>query len=115
MQPSIGCTPADILFGNSISLQRDMFLPCKMIKTEEIQLSKWTSKRLTTKQATSITKKAQYVLNRQTEKHMSSASSKRTEYEIGSFVLVEQPENACPAPRLSEYAHAISDGTYVSG
>lgn len=89
---SIGCTPADILFGNSISLQRDMFLPCKMIETKEIQLSKWASKRLTTQQA--IIKKAQYVLNRQTEKHMSSASSKRTEYKIGSFVLVEYPENA---------------------
>ena len=89
---SIGCTPADILFGNSISLQRDMYLPCKVIQTKDIQLSKWAANRLKTQQA--IILKAQQVLQKHTEAHKASASHLRTEYPIGAFVLVDYPENA---------------------
>jgi len=89
---STGVAPARLLFGESIDLQRNMFvLPSqKNIDGEiSVSLSEWAANMLKTQEA--ILKSAQQVQKKKDDKHMADAAPERTEYPIGSHVLVEYP------------------------
>jgi len=89
---STGVAPARLLFGESIDLQKNMFvMPPKKEDDGEvsISLSEWATKML--KAQASILESAQKTQRKKDDAHMANADPKRTEYPIGSHVLIEYP------------------------
>ena len=80
-------SPAELLFGNSITLDRGIFLPMTVISDMNISLSSWASKMLRTQEA--LLKKANFIQRTKDEKHVADADPRRSEFAAGSYVLVE--------------------------
>ena len=80
-------TPADILFGNSIDLDRGIFLPAPVLKKMNISLSDWASNML--KEQKRIIEQAEKVQRAKDVAHIANADPRRTDFAIGSYVLVE--------------------------
>jgi len=87
---SIGVSPAQILFGNAITLDKGIFLPHIRPEGEKITLSEWAEK-MQAKQA-QIIKIAQKVQTEKDDSHVVRASPERTEFPINSYVLVSYRE-----------------------
>ena len=95
---SIGVSPAQLLLGNAISLDKEVFLPITALNVTERQLSEWADQRL--RQQRDIIKAAQAKQRALDEKHIleraSSESKKRKltedDLEIGSYVLAAYPD-----------------------
>ncbi len=90
---AIGFSPAQLLFGNAITLDRGIFLPMHSHGykgariNKEQQLSDWSDKMLKEQaRLIELARKAQELTN---GKHMKEASANRTEYPINSYVLVK--------------------------
>jgi hypothetical protein len=87
---SIGVSPAQLLFGNSINLDRGIFLPFVDKSGETVSLSEWATKMLS-KQADllKIARDTQVVTS---EHHIATKRAARgevyTEYPVNSYVLV---------------------------
>jgi hypothetical protein len=89
---SIGVSPAQILFGNAVTLDRGIFLPQNVDKTDKITLSKWSSDMLN-KQATVI-RIAQQTQRKRNDIHVEKFPAERTEFPINSYVLIEYPKSS---------------------
>lgn len=92
MHSAIGVSPAQLVFGNAITLDKGIFLPQKKVGTDDkqIPLSEWAEKLLKKQaQIIDIAQKAQQVTD---DYHISTASAKRTEFPINSYVLVQYRE-----------------------
>ena len=84
---SIGVTPAQLLFGNAIDLDRGVFLEYIPNSKTKTKLSTWAADMLNA-QATVINI-ARTNLKNKDDIHMLTYSKKRTEFETNSYVLVE--------------------------
>ena len=89
IESSIGATPASILFGNSISLDRGIFLPLGERRTGNVAIavSDWTSKMLTAQSA--VIAAAEINQIQKDESHIGNFDPQRTEFINDSYVLVE--------------------------
>lgn len=86
-ESSINATPASLLFGNAIALDRGIFLPLSP-QTDKFQsISEWTSKMLSAQNAALTA--AQAAQKQKDENHISEFSPQRTEFNNGTYVLVE--------------------------
>jgi hypothetical protein len=82
---SIGVSPAQILFGNSVNLDRGLIFPYDQIPPET-KFSEWIGKMIEKqKDLVDIAIQAQ---NTKDEFHIANFSKERTEYPINSYVLV---------------------------
>jgi transposase InsO family protein len=82
---SIGLSPAEILFGNSVNLDRGLIFPYDDIPSNT-KFSEWIGKMIKTqKDLVDIAIKAQ---NAKDEFHIANFSNERTEFPINSYVLV---------------------------
>ena len=88
-----GMTPAEMLFGNAIDLDRGIFLPNAPVDEEgkEIRLSEWAASMLQTQRdlldiAAKRQKKRDH--NRMIQEH----DPEYTDFPVGSFVLVSYPQ-----------------------
>jgi hypothetical protein len=83
---STGVSPAQLIFGNSVNLSRGIIYPNKLTD-DTMQLSEWTAKLLKTQSlAIQIAQKNQLAKD---ERHLQDADPRRTEFKIGSYVLVD--------------------------
>ena len=89
---SIGCTPADILYGGAITLDRGILTDPRTGTPGDVSLSAWSANRL--KMQGLIIAKAQEVQRRAQSIHESNIPTKLTEFPVGSYVLVDYPDNA---------------------
>jgi transposase InsO family protein len=84
---SNGVSSDQLLFGNSIQLDRGIFLPLREQHEAQISLSNWASKMLTAQR--DVMKIAQRIQLQRDQEHMAKADPRRTEYAVGSYVLVQ--------------------------
>jgi hypothetical protein len=88
---SIGCNPAALLYGNSINLDRGIFLPLGAIETEAKPLNEWAANMLDTQ-----SRLLALANNRQRDidnKHISERDNgQQTEFKVNSLVLVAYPD-----------------------
>ena len=84
---SIGCSPADIIFGKAINLDRGILLE----KEQQIDqpLSDWVLKR--NEEQESVMEHARQLQQSHHEAHIGNSPVEVTEFEPGSFVLVAWP------------------------
>ena len=80
-------SPADLLFGNSINLDRGIFLQQAVLTDMNISLSSWASSML--KAQASIMRKAELIQRTKDAEHIARADPRRSEFAIGSYVLLE--------------------------
>jgi len=80
-------SPAQLLFGNAIDLDRGIILPKTKGNDRQISLSKWSSTMLTAQGR--LLEQAERLQRSKDESHMSNANPNRTEFAIGSWVLAE--------------------------
>ena len=80
-------SPTEILFGNAINLERGLLMPKTALSDRSVRLSDWTSNMLA--QQDKIMKKAELLQRTKDETHMANANPNRTEFPVGSWVLVE--------------------------
>jgi hypothetical protein len=106
---STGLSPAEIIFGNSINLDRGMFNP---ISGEErpVIISDWMAKMLNT-QARLIAL-AQKKLKAKDDKHMSEYDPTRTEFPVNSYVLTSYPVGMNGTRKPPTRFHPILKGPY---
>jgi hypothetical protein len=88
--------PCQLLFGNAIDLDTGIFLPKGVVNTKSQPLSKYMANLLTIQGA--LTKYAQDELRKADEAHIASVPAARTEFPIGSHVLLAYPNE--PPTRL---------------
>jgi len=89
---STGSTPADIIFGNSVSLDRGIFLPenALPLSKENMPLSIWQANHLRDQQR--VIAKARTLQREKDTEHIASYPKlSPTDFKVGSFVLVEYP------------------------
>ena len=87
---SNGASPSEILFGNAIHLDRGILIPEEAIPAgapQNVSLSVWASKMLKAQKA--IIAKAELVQRTKDAEHVANADPRRTEFPVGSYVLVE--------------------------
>jgi hypothetical protein len=89
---SIGCTPAEILYGGAINLDRGILTDPRSSTPADVSLSAWAANRL--KMQALIIAKAQDVQRRAQSLHESNSPTKLTEFPVGSYVLADYPDNA---------------------
>jgi hypothetical protein len=82
---SIGVSPASILFGGAINLDRNIFLPSD--EHTPLQMSTWLSDRYKAQQA--IIKKAQSIQSDINKNHINKQSNTLTSYMVDDYVLVQ--------------------------
>ena len=85
---SLGCSPSQILFGNSINLDKHIFLPPQERPTN-LSLPKWLADKLSAQDA--IVKQAQHIQFAKDMKHMATIKPQLTSYNIDEYVLIESP------------------------
>ena len=85
---SIGCSPAQILFGNAINLNNQIFLPSDE-RPWNISLPTWLSDKIAVQDA--IIKRAQAIQKVKDDRHMLTTSRDITSYDVNDYVLVEYP------------------------
>ena len=106
---STGLTPAEIVFGNSIDLDRGMFHPIRN-EQQPVIVSNWMAKMLQT-QARLIAL-AQKKLQAKDEKHIREYDPTRTEFPINSYVLVSYPVGMNGTRKPPTRFHPILKGPY---
>lgn len=87
---SIGTSPSNLLFGNALSLNRNIFLPEER-RPSVTNLSSWLAARLQNQDI--INEQARTILRARDENHNSQTSDTQMEYAIGDFVLISYPES----------------------
>jgi len=85
---SIGCSPAQILYGNAINLDNQIFLP-KDERPWNINLPQWLANKIKAQDA--IIERAQAIQKVKDDKHLSTTNPNLTSYNIDDYVLVEYP------------------------
>jgi cleavage and polyadenylation specificity factor subunit 1 len=86
-------SPADLLFGRAIKLDRRLYLDQTELPPDTIAtLSIWAAKRLQTQDQ--LLKMAEQTQRERDASHIARADPRRTEYAIGDYVLVNYHENA---------------------
>jgi hypothetical protein len=90
-ESSIGTTPASLLFGNSITMDRGIFLPFPKLDDNNtyISLSAWSA-HLIEVQAATLKAAQQHQLNKDND-HIRKADPRRSEFTPGSYVLISYP------------------------
>ena len=102
-------SPAQILFGNAIDLDRGLFLPRAALPDRQRRLTKYLGDMLD--QQDKLIKKSEKLLRQKDETHMANADPRRSDFPAGSWVLVEYHSsiitigtlqaNRAPSPDLS--------------
>jgi transposase InsO family protein len=88
IESSIGTSPASLMFGNSINLDRGILSPYTTeMESGEIALSSWTANMLSAQQA--VFEAAEKSQRLKDEAHVANYSSQRTEFPVNTYVLVE--------------------------
>ena len=89
---STGSTPADIIFGNSVALDRGIFLSenALPLSKENMPLSIWQANHLRDQQRV-ITKARTLQREKDIEHIVSYPKLSPTDFKVGSYVLVEYP------------------------
>jgi hypothetical protein len=97
-----GVSPASLLFGSSVNLDRGIFLPMEALDPEESKtLSKWSADMLHT-QMQLIHVAEQRQINRDESHIVKNAIDEVTVFEPNTFVLVSYPDGAMgPRPPLN--------------
>jgi hypothetical protein len=80
-------SPADLLFGNSINLDRGIFLQHSVLNDMNVSLSTWASTML--KAQSAIMRKAELIQRTKDADHIARADPRRSEFAVGSYVLLE--------------------------
>ena len=80
-------SPAQILFGNAVNLERGLFLPKSALTDKTVKVSAWSAGMIA--QQDKIMKRAEKLQRGKDETHMANANPNRTEFPTGSWVLVE--------------------------
>ena len=111
---SIGLSPAELVFGNSLNLDRGIFLPFLPKDTEhrEITLSEWTAKLYSAQSRLLYLAEQNQRQNDYT--HMNRAQDDNvviTEFQPNSYVLVEYPQTPL-GKRPPSKIHPILKGPY---
>ena len=104
-----GLTPAEIIFGNSIDLDRGMFHPLTN-EEQPVIMSEWMAKMLDTQ--AKLISLAQKKLKTSDEKHLSEYDPTRTEFAINSYVLVSYPVGLNGTRKPPTRFHPILKGPY---
>mgnify|MGYP002132560491 FL=1 len=88
---SIGVSPASLLFGNLVNLDRGIFLPLEAIEEDrELPLSTWSQTMLKEQERLlAIAEQRQRFIN---DKHMSHIPDEITSYPVNSLVLSNYPD-----------------------
>ena len=84
--------PAELLFGNSITLDRGVLLPAAVISDNRTSLSTWAADMLRKQEELLRTAKTAQMSKDQL--HMAVDDPRRTTYEVGEYVLVEYQPSA---------------------
>jgi hypothetical protein len=79
--------PAELLFGNSITLDRGVLLPAAVISDNRTSLSTWAADML--KKQEELLRTAKTAQLSKDQLHMAVDDPRRTTYEVGEYVLVE--------------------------
>ena len=87
-----GVSPAELLFGNAVNLDRGLILPQSEMNNDHKPLSKHAAEMLEAQRK--LTKFAEKMQRRKDAAHMANADPKRTTYANGEYVLVAYPSNA---------------------
>ena len=108
----IGVSPAQLLFGNSMQLDRGIFLPNlpKEGVEAEIALSDWADKLFEAQRVLLDT--AQRLQQQKDARHMEATTGVTTRFDVGSYVLISfnpQKMNAKPPTKL----HPRLKGPYL--
>jgi hypothetical protein len=80
-------SPAELLFGNSINLDRGIFLQESVLTEMNVSLSSCASSML--KAQGQIMRKAELLQRTKDAEHISRADPRRSEFAVGSYVLLE--------------------------
>jgi len=88
---SIGCTPADIIFGKSVNLDRGIIIPMEMRSKDDTdqKLEEWVENKIELQDI--IMKTARRLQHEHEEKHVEENPIVTEEFEKDSFVLVSYP------------------------
>ena len=84
--------PADLLFGNSITLDRGVLLPASAITDNRTSLSTWAADMLRKQEV--LLRTAKTAQMNKDQLHMAEADLRRTTYAVGEYVLVEYQPSA---------------------
>jgi hypothetical protein len=84
---SINAVPAELLFGNAITLDRGVLLPSSLVTDNRKALSDWAANMLETQQK--LIQAAQKAQRQKDELHIANADPRRTTFNINEYVLVE--------------------------
>ena len=87
---ALGVSPAQIIFGNAINLDRGIFLPHDNLSNKEITLTNWTASML--KAQRDIIAAAQEIQFLRNENHLESDNVEPTKFDINSYVLINYPD-----------------------
>ena len=107
---STGVTPAELIFGNSIDLDRGMFHPISDVNEQPVIVSQWMAKMLDAQ--AKLVALAQKKLRAKDEKHISEYEPTRTEFAINSYVLVSYPVGMNDTRKPPTRFHSILKGPY---
>jgi hypothetical protein len=105
-----GVTPASLLYGNAIDLDRGIFLPLEAVDQEETKLSDWTADMLQT-QARLIRIAEQRQIMKDITHMEQNDVEEVTSFEPNSFVLVTYPDGAM-GPRPPSKLHTNLKGPF---
>lgn len=95
-----GVTPAELLFGNTIQLDRRILCPTPMESNNEAPMRLSTHMEKLLKAQGDLIKIAQEHQNKHDEYHMSKYETGFTEFPINSYVLLAQPDGERPTNKL---------------
>ena len=89
---SIGVSPAELLFGNTVNLNRRLIPIPESVRSKETPLSEWVSKMLHSQSL--LIDVAQETQKEKDDAHLSTESPEIpiSEYQVGSYVLLTHPK-----------------------
>jgi hypothetical protein len=93
---TIGVSPAQILFGNAINLDRGIFIPHLIPEQTQTRLSTWVADMLQSQ--AEVIKIAQDTQAKHDNNHFARYNPARTEFEINSYVLANYEANVHKPP-----------------
>ena len=106
---SIGTSPANLLFGNSINLDSGITLPYENLNND-LNLSDWSADMLAIQQ--SLLNIAAATLYGHHLEHTSDQPSETTEFAIDSYVLVAYPNNSLNLRGAPTKLHTLKKGPF---
>jgi hypothetical protein len=87
-----GFTPASLIFGNSIDIDRGFLIESTKQPIPDVSYTEWTESLLKTQ--STIMDIARQNLSEKDEVHMRTYPTERSDFDIGSYVLVEHRHNS---------------------